>query len=262
MIRSLYTGATGMQAQQLNIDNISNNLANVNTIGFKKAEIQFQDLIYQTLTEAGSATSYGINTPTELTVGVGVKPISSQKSFSQGTLNATGNPLDMAVNGDGFFKVVNGEGEIFYTRDGSFKLNKDGRLVNANGYFLDPEISFPADTEEVQISKDGIVFAKIYGSVETEEIGQLELAGFVNPAGLKSLGGNLFAETSASGEAIAGTPGSERFGTIEQGYTEASNVSVVQEMVKMISAQRAYDLNSKSVKTAGEMIQTALGLKR
>lgn len=262
MIRSLYSAATGMIAQQMNIDNVANNMANVNTTAFKKSRIQFQDLMYQTIKEAGSTTTTGLEKPSELTVGVGVKPVATQKSFSQGGIENTGNPLDLAINGDGFFQVVNNAGEQFYTRDGTFRINAQGQIVNSEGYYLEPALSLPADTESVNISKDGIVQVKLFGETEAQEIGQMELARFVNPAGLKSNGGNLFTATSASGEALLGTPYSGSFGSLEQGYLENSNVEIVNEMVNMISAQRAYDLNSKVVRTSEDMIRTAQGLKR
>ncbi len=262
MLRSLYTAATGMYAQQLNLDNVSNNLANVNTTGFKKATVQFQDLMYQTLKEAGSATSEGTIRPTELTVGVGVKPVSTQKSFKPGTLLETGNPLDMAIAGDGFFQIADANGDVFFSRTGSFKITAEGDIVDASGRFLDPRITLPADTESLSITPDGIVLANIYGAVEAEEVGQIELARFVNPAGLKSIGGNLYQETTASGNPITGDPANDGFGSMEQGYLENSNVTLVEEMVNMIVAQRAYDVNSKMVKTSEAMIETANNLKR
>lgn len=262
MIRALYAATTGMNAQQLNIDNISNNLANVNTNGFKKSRIQFQDLLYQTIKEAGTRTGESTQKPVELTVGVGVRPVATQKSFQQGTLSQTGNPLDLAISGDGFFKVLNSEGNRFYTRDGSFKVDSNGQVVNSEGYFLDPSISVPTDTESINISKDGIVLAKIAGTVEPEEIGQIDIARFINSAGLKSIGGNLYEETPASGQAMIGTPDTLSFGQIAQGYVEASNVQLVEEMVNMITAQKAYEINSKVVKTSEAMLQTAESLKR
>ncbi|MEA1973666.1 MAG: flagellar basal-body rod protein FlgG [Candidatus Cloacimonadota bacterium] len=262
MIRALYSATTGMNAQQMNIDNISNNLANVNTTGFKKSRIQFQDLLYQTIKEAGTRTGESTQKPVELTVGVGVRPIATQKSFRQGSLTETGNPLDIGINGDGFFKVLNSEGERFYTRDGSFKVNSEGEIVNNDGYFLDPTITVPTDTESVNISPDGIVLAKISGVVEPEEIGQIDLSRFVNSAGLKSIGGNLYEETPASGQPMIGTPNTLNFGHVAQGYLETSNVQLVEEMVNMITAQKAFEINSKVVKTSEAMLQTAQNLKR
>ncbi len=262
MLRSLYTAATGMQAQQLNIDNIANNMANVNTNSFKKSQIQFQDLLYQTIKEAGSATGEGTLKPTELTVGVGVKPVATYKSFLQGSLVNSGNPLDLAIDGDGFFQIQKPDGEIAYTRDGSFKMTDAGQLVSSQGYFMDPGISVPADTEAVSITAEGVVLAKIYGDSTPQEVGQIELARFVNPAGLKSIGGNLFLQTPASGDALLGTPGGQSYGALHQGYLEKSNVVIVDEMVQMITAQRAYDLNSKVIRASEDMMQRAIQLKK
>ncbi len=262
MIRSLYSGASGMYAQQMNIDSIANNMANVNTTGYKKTRIQFQDLIYQTYKEAGAPTSESTQRPTELSVGVGVRPIATQKEHMQGTPTQTGNPLDIAIIGEGFFQMVNGDGDVVYGRDGSFKLSGDGEIVNAQGLKIEPEIVLPADTESISITGDGHVYAQIYGQTEQEEIGQIELARFINPAGLKSHGGNYYTATDASGDPIVGEPGTENLGTLEQGYVEASNVVIVEEMVSMIVAQRAFDLNSKMVRTSDTMLETANNLKR
>lgn len=262
MIRSLYSGASGMYAQQMNIDTIANNMANVNTYGYKKQRMQFEDLMYQTIKEAGSATSDATRRPTELAIGAGVRPVATQRSFTIGNLENTANPLDMAIGGDGFFQLVNAEGDLVYTRDGSFKLNAEGQVVTSNGYFLEPGITFPADTEAVSITPDGIVMASIYGQTDAEEVGTIELARFINPGGLKSLGGNMYAETEASGQSIIGAPTSDGFGSLEQGWIENSNVELVEEMVNMITAQRAYDLNSKVIRTSDTMIETANNLKR
>ncbi len=262
MIRALYNGASGMYAQQLNIDNISNNLANINTTGYKKSRVQFQDLMYQTLKEAGSATSENTKRPVELSVGSGVKPVATQRSFTVGTPTNTNNPLDIAITGDGFFQMVDGNGDIVYSRDGSFKIDGDGTIVNAQGLKLEPGITIPADAEAISISSDGIVTVRVYGNTDAEEVGQIDLARFVNPAGLRSAGGNTYEQTEASGEAIVGTPGTETFGALEQGWVESSNVVIVEEMVNMIMAQRAYDLNSKAVTTSDKLIETANNLKR
>ncbi len=262
MIRSLYSGATGMYAQQLEIDNISNNLANVNTNGFKKSMIHFQDLIYQTLQEAGSPTSASTSKPNELSVGVGVKPVSTQKIFTQGGLENTGNPLDLSIEGEGFFMITKADGEMSYSRDGSLRINDEGRIVTADGFYLEPGITIPSDTESISISPDGIIMAKPFGSIDSNQIGQIQLSRFINPAGLKSVGGNRYLPTTASGEAMTGTPGTGEFGEIHQGYVETSNVAIVEEMVNMIIAQRAYELNSKTVKTAESMIELAVNLKR
>ncbi|MCD4830116.1 MAG: flagellar basal-body rod protein FlgG [Candidatus Cloacimonetes bacterium] len=262
MIRSLYSGASGMYAQQMNIDTIANNMANVNTNGYKKSRMQFEDLMYQTIKEAGAATSDSTRRPTELAVGAGVRAVATQRSFSQGSLQNTGNPLDIAIAGEGFFQLVNAEGDTVYTRDGSFKLDAEGQIVTSSGYFLEPGTTIPADTEALSITPDGIVLARVYGEVEAQEIGQIELARFVNAAGLRSLGGNVYAETEASGQPITGAPTSQTFGAVEQGWIESSNVELVEEMVNMITAQRAYDLNSKVIRTSDAMIQTANNIKR
>lgn len=262
MIRSLYSAATGMYAQQLNIDNISNNLANVNTNGYKKTQMQFQDLLYQTIDEAGTPTSMTTNRPVELSVGLGVKPVSTHKIFSQGNLTNTNNPLDIAIEGDGMFQIRRADGQTFFTRDGAFRVNELGQMVNSDGYFLEPEIVFPSDTESVSISPDGIVTAKVYGETETVQVGQIELARFINPAGLKNVGGNRYQETTASGEPMISSPSSEDFGVVHQRYLETSNVEIVDEMVNMIVAQRGYEVNSKSVRTAESMLEIATNLKR
>ena len=251
-----------MYAQQMNIDNISNNLANINTTGYKKSRVQFQDLMYQTIKEAGSATSENTQRPVELSVGVGVKSVATQRSFTVGTPTNTNNPLDIAITGDGFFQLVDGNGDIVYSRDGSFKMDGDGVIVNAQGLKLEPEITIPADAEAISISSDGIVTVRLYGSSDSEEVGQIDMARFVNPAGLRSVGGNTYEMTDASGEAIIGTPSTETFGALEQGWVESSNVVIVEEMVNMIMAQRAYDLNSKAVTTSDKLIETANNLKR
>jgi len=262
MIRSLYSGATGMNAQQLNIDTIANNMANVNTYGYKSSRMQFEDLMYQTLKEAGAATSDETRRPTELAIGAGTRAVATLHNFSTGTLQQTGNSLDLAIGGEGFFQLADADGDIYYTRDGSFKLNSEGEIVNSQGYYLEPRITLPADTESVSITADGIVSVLVYGESEAQEVGQIELARFINQGGLSSQGGNLYAETEASGQAIVNIPTSETFGSLEQGWVEASNVQLVDEMVNMITAQRAYELNSKVVRTADSLIETATNLKR
>ncbi|RKY81840.1 flagellar basal body rod protein FlgG [candidate division KSB1 bacterium] len=261
MNRIMQTAASGMAAQQLNVDNISNNLANVNTPGYKKSRIEFQDLLYQSVRPAGSETDQGTKTPTELQIGCGTRPVATSKMFSQGDIIETGNPLDVAINGDGFFQVLMPDGTTAYTRDGSFKLSDDGRLVTSDGYEVTPEITLPLDTTSVNISRDGRVTAFVAGVENPEEIGQIELVKFINPAGMKNLGHNLYQATPSSGEPSFGQPGTEGFGTIEQFYLESSNVDVVEEMVNMIVAQRAYEINSKAIKTADEMMQLVNRLK-
>jgi len=262
MVRSLYTGATGMYAQQLYIDNISHNLSNVNTTGFKKSQILFQDLLYQTIDEAGSLTSSLTSRPVELSIGNGVKPVSTFKIFTQGNFENTGNPLDLAIDGDGFFPLRRGDGEMFYTRVGAFRVNDQGQIVSPDGYFLDPDIILPADTESISISPDGIIQAKLFNHTMPVDLGQLELARFINPAGLKSVGGNRYQETVSSGQPMVGAPNNMDMGSVQQRYLETSNVEIVEEMVNMIIAQRGYEINSKTVRTAESMLEIAVSLKR
>ena len=262
MTRSLYTGATGMHAQQLYIDNISHNLSNVNTTGFKKSQIQFQDLLYQTIDEAGSLTASMTSRPVELSIGNGVKPVSTFKVHTQGNFENTGNPLDLAIDGDGFFQLRRGDGEMFYTRVGAFRVNDEGQAVSPDGYFLEPALVFPADTESVSISPDGIVMVYLFNETMPLELGQMELARFINPAGLKSVGGNRFQETPASGQPMTGEAGNNDMGSLQQRYLETSNVEIVEEMVNMIIAQRGYEINSKTVRTADMMLEIAVNLKR
>ncbi|HPY96770.1 MAG TPA: flagellar basal-body rod protein FlgG [Candidatus Cloacimonadota bacterium] len=262
MIRTLYSAATGMYAQQLNIDNISNNLSNVNTNGFKKSQIQFQDLLYQTIDEAGVLTSASTSRPVELSIGAGVKPIATYKVFTQGNLLNTNNPLDIAIDGDGFFEIRRGDGQVFYTRDGSFRINELGQMVTSDGHFLEPDITFPADTESISISPDGIVMAKLYNEEIPVQVGQIQINRFINPAGLKSVGGNRYKQTVSSGEAMPNNPARDEMGQLTQGYLEISNVAIVEEMVNMIVAQRGYEVNSKSIRTAEAMLETATSLKR
>ena len=262
MIRALNTAATGMYSQQLFIDNIANNLANVNTTGFKRSRIEFQDLVYQTLQKGGTMEEMGRTLPSELQVGHGVRPIATQKSFEQGNTNPTGNPLDIAIEGKGFFQVMKPDGTIMYSRDGSFKLSPDGAIVNSDGYFIEPSITIPADTTDITIAPDGTVSVLLFGDVEPETVGQIELVRFINPPGLTSLGQNLYGETASSGPPMPANPGSEGVGRVAQGYLESSNVHIVEEMVSMIFAHRAYEISSKAIKTSEEMLQIASHLKR
>ncbi len=261
MNRIMHTASSGMAAQQLNVDTIANNLANVNTPGYKKSRMEFQDLLYQTVRPAGTLTMGYAETPTELQVGCGARPVAATKMFFQGNIRETGNPLDVAIQGDGFYEIRMPDGSRSFTRDGSFKLSPEGRLVNSDGFLLEPEISLPVDTVNISISRDGLVFAHISGIVEPEEVGQIELARFINPAGLKNLGHNLYEQTTASGNPIFGTPASEGFGSVEQMYLESSNVDVVEEMVGMITAQRAYEINSKMIQAADDMMAITNRLK-
>lgn len=260
MMRSLWTAATGMVAQQLNIDIISNNLANTNTAGFKKSRAEFEDLMYNTMKIAGSATDGDSTLPVGIQVGMGVRPTAAHKFFTQGDFQNTGNPLDMAIEGEGFFQVLVGD-QLMYTRAGAFKLNQDGTIVTSNGYPLQPEFTVPAETKSIAISETGRISAL---DANGQEIAAAELAtySFINPAGLDAKGRNLYMPTEASGEAIEGVPGEGNLGTIAQGFLEMSNVEVVDEMVQMIVGQRAYEMNSKSIQTSDNMLQTAVQLKR
>lgn len=262
MLRTLWTAATGMRAQNLNIDVISNNLANVNTTGFKKARPDFQDLLYETIQPPGTSAAAGTEIPTGIEVGHGVRPVATQKMFQQGTFQNTDNELDIAIEGDGFFQIVQPNGDTAYTRAGNFKLNSTGEVVTPEGFLLEPAITVPADTLSVTIGTDGTVSVLQAGQTTAATIGNIELARFTNPAGLTSIGRNLFIETTASGAAQTGTPGEDNFGTLTQRFLEMSNVNVVDEMVNMITAQRAYEINSKAIQTADDMLQIVGNLKR
>lgn len=262
MIRALRTAATGMAAQELLVDTISNNLANINTSGFKKAKVEFQDLLYQTQRAIGATDEQGSNIPTEIQIGHGTNPVSVQKIFSQGDITATQNSLDLAIDGDGFFQVLRTDGSVAYTRDGSLKLAADGRVVTSDGLVLEPEVTIPADAIEISISQDGVISTRSGTDIDPTEIGRIELARFINPAGLENIGGNLYLPTVASGEPLTSTPGTEELGTVRQGFLEMSNVAVVEEMVNLIVAQRAYEINSKTIRTAEEMLNTAGNLRR
>ena len=260
MMRSLYSAATGMTAQNMNMDVVSNNLANVNTTGFKKSRADFEDLIYQTLRQPGAAQADGQVIPTGVQVGLGVKPVAIQKIFTQGNFQHTENQLDVAIEGIGLFKVLKGDQEV-YTRAGSFKLDNNGVIVDSNGYILQPQITVPEGTTSVVIDAAGQVTA--LDSAGTENVlGQIATYKFPNLAGLYAIGKNLFVQTPASGDAVEGVPGTDEFGTLAQGYLEMSNVSVVDEMVNMIIAQRAYEANSKAITTSDSMLQMANNVKR
>ncbi len=260
MMRALYTAATGMEAQQYNIDTISNNIANVNTTGFRANQARFQDLIYQTLRNPGTPVGPTV-VPVGQNVGLGVQIGSSEKTFTQGTLMQTSNPLDLAIQGDGFFQVTLPDGTAAYTRDGSFKRDANGSLVTADGYFLNPQITVPSSATAVQVGADGTVSAQIPGQQQSQTLGQISIVRFTNAAGLAPLGQNLYTQTGASGAPTISQPGLNGAGTLQGGYLEASNVSVVQEMVNLITAQRAYEANSKAVSTADSMLSTAVQMK-
>jgi flagellar basal-body rod protein FlgG len=262
MIRSLWTAATGMQAQTTNIDVISNNLANVNTAGFKRSRVDFQDLLYDTLRPPGTSTGGDGQVPTGIQIGHGTRTASTQKIFMQGNFQNTQNELDLAIEGQGFFQIVQANGELAYSRAGNFKIDGEGRVVSPDGLLLEPEITIPTDALAVSIGSDGIVSVLQAGQTTPVEVGTIELARFVNPAGLQSIGRSLFIPTEASGDATTGNPGEDGLGTLAQGFLEMSNVSVVDEMVNMITAQRAYEINSKAIQAADDMLQTANNLKR
>lgn len=262
MLRALRTAALGMAAQQLNVDTIANNLANVNTTGYKKSAVEFQDLLYETINTGSAEGSQGHEKPSEINVGLGNKPISTFRSYTQGALEESGNPLDMSINGKGFFQLLMPDGSIAYSRDGAFRINSGGEMVNSAGLKLYPNISLPDGIQSVNISQDGIVAGLIEGQTTPVEVGQVELANFMNPAGLKPLGGNLLGVTEASGDPNFGMAGDEGYGTIMQGYLEKSNVDVVKEMTSLIVAQRSYEINSKAVKTADELLALTNAMKR
>ena len=262
MIRALYTAASGMNAQQANMDNIAHNLANVNTTGFKKSRLEFEDLVYQQVKAPGSQASASTEAPTGLSVGLGTRAVATARDFSAGNMRSTNGPLDMAIQGDGFFQISLPNGTTGYTRNGSFQKDAQGLLVTSDGYPVEPQITIPANATSVSVSKDGIVSVQIPGQSATQVVGTLTLSTFSNPAGLLALGGNLFAATSASGDPQTGAPGTDARGSIAQGFVEDSNVSVVEEMVKMIVAQRAYEVNSKAVQSADEMMQMSNNLRR
>ncbi len=260
MIRSLWTGTTGMHSQQLNIDVISNNLANVSTTGFKKSKADFQDLLYQTMKVPGSQTSSDTESPTGILVGLGVKPAAVTKVFSQGDLILTENELDVAIEGNGFLQVELPNGNTSYTRAGALKRDSSGRITNSDGYTITPAITIPEGARQITISESGIVSAIIDDDTTSTEIGTVELASFTNNAGLSAIGRNLFEETAASGTAQTGTPGEDGFGTLLQNYLEGSNVNIVEELASMITTQRAYEINSKTIQTSDEMMQTTNNL--
>ncbi len=260
-LRSLSTAATGMQAQSLQIDVIANNLANVNTSGFKKSRVDFQDLLYQNLRIADAASSTNSKIPTSNQIGLGTKLAGVAKVFTQGDYKQTGNELDVAIEGRGFFQITDPEGTIVYTRAGSFKLDLDGNLVTSDGYLLEPSLTIPTDAIRLTIGPDGTVTVIEAGDTTVSEVGTIETARFANPAGLTAIGRNLFLETETSGTPTTGTPGEDGLGTLSQGYLEMSNVNVVEEMVDMILAQRAYEINGKAIQTADEMLQIANNIK-
>ena len=261
MIRGLYTAATGMNSMQHQIDVTSNNIANVNTTGFKQDRAEFQDLMYETLNYTAGKTSQNTVNPTGIDVGLGVRVSGIQKNFTEGDLKLTSNPLDLAIEGKGFFQITLPSGETAFTRNGTFKLNAEGSIVNASGYLLSPEIVVPDNVTDISIAKDGVVSAKDPQTGASVDLGQITIADFVNPAGLTPLGDSLFMQSDASGDILEGNPSTEQFGSVQQGMIELSNVRLVTEMVDLITAQRAYEANSKAITTADAMLDTVNRLK-
>lgn len=255
MMHALWVSKTGLEAQDLNLSTVSNNLSNVSTVGFKKDRAVFEDLLYQIQRQPGANSSADTRLPSGLQLGTGVRTAGTQKVFTTGSLELTEQPLDLAVNGRGFFQIQMPDGTLGYTRNGTFHINDEGTIVNVNGYPLEPQIDIPELTDNLTISKDGIVQATMFGDPEPQELGQIETVDFINPAGLQAVGGNLFYESVASGAPIVGIPSEEGFGTMEQGALENSNVEVVEELVNMITVQRAYEMNSKVVSAADKMLQ-------
>lgn len=255
MIRSLWISKTGLDAQQTQMDVLANNLANVNTAGFKRSKAVFEDLLYQNIRQPGAQSSQQTSLPTGLQLGTGVKPAATARVFTQGNLQQTGNNLDIAINGSGFFQVQLPDGSTGYTRDGSFRVDAQGQLVTSNGYALVPGITIPPNAQSVTIGQDGTVSISQSGSAAVTTVGTIQLSTFVNPAGLNSMGQNIFTETPASGTATPGNPGANGHGTLSQGYIETSNVNVVEELVAMIQTQRAYEINSKAIQTSDQMLQ-------
>jgi flagellar basal-body rod protein FlgG len=255
MMRALNTAASGMAAQQTNVDVIAHNLANVNTTGFRKQRAEFEDLIYQTIRTPGGTTGEGQKLPTGIQIGEGVRVVSTTQMHHQGSLIQTESTLDVAVEGDGFFQITRPGGQIAYTRSGNFRVDAEGRMVTVDGYQVEPAISIPTNATAVTISPNGLVSVQTAGSTATQDVGQLTLANFVNPSGLLAIGRTMFVPTDASGEAITGQPGQEGLGTLASGFLEASNVEVVQEMIDLIASQRAYEVNQRVITTADEMLQ-------
>jgi flagellar basal-body rod protein FlgG len=255
MMRSLWIAKTGMEAQQTQLDNISNNLANVATNGYKRSHAVFEDLIYQNLRQSGANSTEQTTLPTGLQVGLGVRPVATARVYTQGNLQQTSNNLDLAIKGDGFFQIQMPDGTTNYTRDGSFQLNANGQVVTNNGYTVLPGITIPTNAQSLTIGADGTVTVTLPGQATPQSVGQIQLATFVNPAGLDPKGQNLFAETASSGTPNTGAPNNNGVGALQQGYVETSNVNVVEELVQMIQTQRAYELNSKAVQTSDQMLQ-------
>lgn len=255
MIRSLWISKTGMEAQQTQLDTISNNLANVGTNGYKRSHAVFEDLIYQNLRQSGAASSGQTQLPTGLQVGLGVRTVATSRNFSQGNLQQTSNNLDVAIKGQGFFQVQMPDGTTAYTRDGTFQRDANGQMVTNSGFVVQPGITIPANAQSITIAADGIVTVSLPGQTAPQQVGQLQTSTFANPAGLEPMGQNLYSETASSGTPNAAAPGAAGHGTLLQGHVETSNVNVVEELVSMIQTQRAYELNSKAIQTSDQMLQ-------
>lgn len=255
MDQALWVAKTGLDAQQTRMSVVSNNLANVNTTGFKKGRAAFEDLLYQTVRQPGAQTSQQTQAPSGLMLGTGVRVVATEKSFTQGNLSQTGNALDVAIDGRGFFQVQMPDGTLAYTRDGTFQPDSQGQIVTSSGYPLQPGIQIPAGAQSISISTDGIVSVQMSGEAQPQQVGQILTADFINPAGLQPKGENLYTETAASGSPQTAAPGSNGFGSLQQGSLEGSNVNVVEELVNMIETQRAYEMNSKAISTSDQMLQ-------
>lgn len=255
MHAALYVSKTGLAAQDKQLTTISNNLANVGTVGFKRDRAVFEDLLYQVQRQPGAQTTQDTELPSGLQLGTGVRVVATQKQFTEGNMQVTEQPLDIAINGRGFFQILQPDGTIAYTRNGQFQINGEGQIVNNDGMLLEPAILIPEGTNKITVSQDGVVNAYITGEVEPQQLGDILIVDFVNPAGLQAIGGNLFYETVASGNPLQGAPGENGMGRLQQGMLEGSNVDIVEEMVNMITTQRAYELNSKVVSTADQMLQ-------
>jgi flagellar basal-body rod protein FlgG len=254
MIRSLWISKTGLEAQQTQLDTITHNLANVSTNGYKRSHAVFEDLLYQNLRQAGAPSTQQTQLPTGLQLGTGVRPVATARNFSQGNLQQSGNTLDLAINGQGFFQIAMPDGSVGYTRDGSFQVDAQGQIVNSNGHAVSPAVTVPATAQNVTIAADGTVSATVPGSSTPQQLGQIQLASFINPAGLDPKGNNVFVETAASGNPQTGNAGANGLGVLNQGYVETSNVNVVEELVAMIQTQRAYEINSKAIQTSDQML--------
>ena len=260
MIRSLWISRTGLDAQQFQLDVTSNNLANVSTNGYKRARAVFEDLLYQTLRQPGASSSAQTQIPSGLQVGTGVRPVATERVFTQGNLTQTGNTLDVAIQGDGFFQIQLPDGTLAYTRDGAFQKDSQGQVVSANGYPLSPAITIPSNSISISIGTDGVVTVLQTGSPTPVQVGQIQLASFINSGGLQSMGQNLYLETASSGTATPNTPGTNGVGLLNQGYVETSNVNVVEELVNMITTQRAYEINSRAIQTSDQMLARLMQL--